>query len=67
VRLQEQVAKTRFERMQRIASDRLLDLRQQQVVVPYNEIANGLALRSKRVFAACSCKRTIASTAMTSL
>jgi hypothetical protein len=34
--------------MQRIARDRLLDLRQQDIVVTHNEIANGLALAGRR-------------------
>src|SRR5262249_55805627 len=47
VRLQQPAAKPRFEAMQRIARDRLLDLRQQDIVVTHNEIANGSALAGR--------------------
>src|SRR5262249_708852 len=43
VRLQEPAAKPGLHRMQRIARDRLLHLRQQQIVIAHDEIANGLA------------------------
>src|SRR5712692_7142229 len=42
-RLQQPATKPRLERMQRIARDRLLDLSEQQVVVPDRELPDGLA------------------------
>jgi hypothetical protein len=44
MRLQQPTAKPGLEGMQRIARHRLLDLRQQQIVVAHNEIANALTL-----------------------
>jgi hypothetical protein len=44
VRLQQPAAKSRFQLMQRIARHRLLDLRQQQIVVAHDQVADGLAL-----------------------
>src|SRR5262245_5911083 len=49
VRLQQPAAKPGLERMERIARDRLLDLRQQQIVVAHDEVANGLALVRSRM------------------
>jgi hypothetical protein len=43
-RLQQPSAKPGLHSMQRIARDRLLDLRKQHIVVGHDEIANGLAL-----------------------
>src|SRR5947207_7235597 len=49
VGLQQQAAEPGLERMQRIARDRLLDLREQEIVVVHNEIANGLTLIGGRM------------------
>src|SRR5262249_36539833 len=49
VRLQQPSAKPGFEGMQRIARERLLDLRKQDIVVAHDEIANGLALGGGRM------------------
>ena len=44
VGLQQPAAKPCLQRMQRIARNRLLNLRQQQVAIAHNEIANGPTL-----------------------
>src|SRR5262249_58330019 len=49
VRLQQPAAKPGLERMERIARDRLLDLRKQQIVVAHDEVANGLAFVRSRM------------------
>src|SRR5262249_62345589 len=42
VRLQQPAAKPGLQGMERIARDRLLDLREQQIVIAHDEVANGL-------------------------
>ena len=49
MRLEQPTAKSGFEAMQRIARDRLLDLRQQDIVVAHDEVAEGLALGGGRL------------------
>ena len=49
VRLQQPAAKPRLQRMERVACDRLLDLRQQQVVVAHDEMADGLTFVRRRM------------------
>src|SRR5262249_61220472 len=48
VRLQQPAAKPGLERMERVAGDRLLNLRQQQIVIAHDEVANGLAFVGSR-------------------
>jgi len=43
VRLQQPAAEPGLERMERVARDRLLHLRKQEIVVAHDEVANGLA------------------------
>src|SRR6516162_3197867 len=49
MRLQQPAAKPRLQRMERIARDRLLDLRKQQIVVAHDEVADGLAFVGGRM------------------
>jgi hypothetical protein len=48
VRLQQPTAKSGLEAMQRIARNRLLDLREQDIVVAHDELAEGRALGGSR-------------------
>src|SRR5262245_40819301 len=49
VRLQQPTAKSGLEAMQRIARNRLLDLRKQDIVVAHDEVAEGRALGGSRM------------------